>query len=164
MCLQLGYKPFCDYALLLRVCIWRHGGHVGVQNNAVICLLGIWLYYYAKPIKPYSMVLYTNIAVSSHGCKPRISITTVNLVWRCTPTFHELNRFALSNQGFTHRCHMTRARAGPVEAFCRSVLSFNTFIFIVLASFLLTLKVSILTWCFAWTKSVWSSSHRSEEK
>ena len=32
----------------LMVCIWRHGGHVGVQNNAVKCLLGIWLYYYAK--------------------------------------------------------------------------------------------------------------------
>ena len=32
----------------LMVFIWRHGGHVGVQNNAVKCLLGIWLYYYEK--------------------------------------------------------------------------------------------------------------------
>ena len=57
---------------LMGVWIWRHGGHVGVQNNAVICLLRIWLYYYAKLVGPFSIVLYTNMAVSSRGWKPRI--------------------------------------------------------------------------------------------
>ena len=27
---------------------WRHGGHVGEQNNSQKSLLGIWFYYYAK--------------------------------------------------------------------------------------------------------------------
>ena len=60
------------YHFQLMVCIWRHGSHVGVQNTAVKCLLGVWLYYYAKLVGPFSVVLYTNMAVSSRGCKPRI--------------------------------------------------------------------------------------------
>ena len=56
----------------LGVCMWRHGGHVGVQNNAAKCLLGIWFYYYGKLVGPFSVVLYTNMAVSSRGWKPRI--------------------------------------------------------------------------------------------
>ena len=46
--------------------------HVVVQNNAVKCLSGILLYYYAKLVWPFSILLYNNMAVSSRGCKPRI--------------------------------------------------------------------------------------------
>ena len=50
--------------LLFLVCIWRHGGHVGVQNNGERSLLGIWFYYYTKLERHF---------VSSRECNPRIA-------------------------------------------------------------------------------------------
>ena len=52
---------------------WRHGGHVGVQNNNEKNILGIRFYYYAKLERHFAIVLYTNMAVLSHEWKPRIS-------------------------------------------------------------------------------------------
>ena len=57
----------------LMVFIWCHGGHVDVQNNAVKCLLGIWLYCYAKLVGSFSLVFHINMVVSSRGCKLRIN-------------------------------------------------------------------------------------------
>ena len=53
--------------------MWRHGGHVGVQNNSGKSLLGIWFYYYEKLERHYAIVLHTNMAVSSREWKPRIA-------------------------------------------------------------------------------------------
>ena len=55
------------------VFVWRHGGHVGVQNNSEKSLLGLWFYYYAKLKRNFAIVLYTNMATSSRDWKPRIS-------------------------------------------------------------------------------------------
>ena len=66
------HNPEPTTPILLVVWIWRHVGHVGVQNNEIKCLLGIWLYYYTKLVGSFYIVLYTNMAVSSLGCKPRI--------------------------------------------------------------------------------------------
>ena len=49
-----------DYPFL--VFTWRHGGHVGVQNNNEKNLLGIRFYYYEKLERHYAIVLYTNMA------------------------------------------------------------------------------------------------------
>ena len=68
---------------LLRDFIWRHSGHVDVQNNAVKCILGIWLYYYAKLVEPFSVVLYTNMArrlitwMKTKNCR-----TNKDCIWR----------------------------------------------------------------------------------
>ena len=48
-------------SLALLVLMWRHGGHIGVQNNSEKGLLGIWFYYYAKPERHFAIVLYTNM-------------------------------------------------------------------------------------------------------
>ena len=56
----------------LSVFTWRHGSHVGVQNNSEKILLGIWFYYYVKHEWHLAIVLYTNMAVSSHEWKPRM--------------------------------------------------------------------------------------------
>ena len=62
------------------VFIWRHGGHVSVQNIAVKCLSGIWLYYYTKLVGPFFIVFYTNMAVSSRGMQTEnYSARNVNL-------------------------------------------------------------------------------------
>ena len=45
------------------VSISRHGGHVSVQNNAVKCLLGIWLHYHAKTCGTIFCCF-----VHQHGC------------------------------------------------------------------------------------------------
>ena len=64
--------------LLLMVCIWRHGGHVGWQEQWSVSPLGTKLYYYANSAKRNCIVLPTNMAAVSSGCKPRI--------WHSTPS------------------------------------------------------------------------------
>ena len=54
-------------ALQFLVCTWRHGGHVGVQNNGEKSLLGIWPYYYAKLERHFAIVLYTNMSAQSRA-------------------------------------------------------------------------------------------------
>ena len=57
---------------LFLVFMWRHCGHIGVQNNSEKNLLGLWLYHYAKLERRFAIVFYTNMAVSSREWKPRI--------------------------------------------------------------------------------------------
>ena len=70
----------------LEVFIWRHGGHVGVQNNAVKCLLGIWLYYYAKlekfPKDLFAIVLSNKMAAVTSRAIKRFSIGGFHLTSR----------------------------------------------------------------------------------
>ena len=57
------------------VCTWRHGGHVGEQNNSEKSLLGIWLYCYLKLERDFAaIVLYTKMSASSRECNPRLFI------------------------------------------------------------------------------------------
>jgi len=67
----------CSYVLqfesgLFSVFMWRHGRHVGVQNNSEKSLLGLWFCYHAKLERHFAIVLYTNMAISSCEWKPRI--------------------------------------------------------------------------------------------
>ena len=80
---------------LLIVCIWRHGGHVGVQNNAVKWVLGIWC-------KTCGAIFYY-MAVSSRGCKPRIRyyLPTLQLIRSCK-TRRELTYLLTKNCWFMH--------------------------------------------------------------
>ena len=52
---------------VLLVCKWRHGGHVGGQEQKRLSLLGTKLH-----LEKNSIVLITNMAALSRGCKPRI--------------------------------------------------------------------------------------------
>ena len=73
----------CRNGSLLRqflVFKWRHGGHVGVQDNSAKTLLGIWFYYYAKLERHFAIVLYTNMALSSREWKPRIKYSYLSFL------------------------------------------------------------------------------------
>ena len=67
---NLSSQPLlCSYVLqfesgLFSVFMWRHGRHVGVQNNSEKSLLGLWFYHYAKLEQHFAIVLNTNTAVS----------------------------------------------------------------------------------------------------
>ena len=60
-----------DVSLLL-VCTWRHGGHVGGQEQKHFSPLGTKLYFHVNFSRKYSFVLSPNMAALSRGCKPRI--------------------------------------------------------------------------------------------
>ena len=57
---------------LLLVCTWRHGGHVGGQEQKHFSPLGTKLYFHVNFSRKYSFVLTPNMAALSRGCKPRI--------------------------------------------------------------------------------------------
>ena len=56
----------------LLVCTWRHGGHVGGQEQKHFSPLGTKLYFHVNFSRKYSFVLTPNMAAFSRGCKPRI--------------------------------------------------------------------------------------------
>ena len=56
----------------LLVCRWRHGGHVGGQEQKHFSPLGTKLYFHVNSSRKYSFVLTPNMAALSRGCKPRI--------------------------------------------------------------------------------------------
>ena len=62
----------CPHFNRLLVCTWRHGGHVGGQERKLFSPLGTKLYVHANSSRKNSIVLTTNKAALSHGCKPRI--------------------------------------------------------------------------------------------
>ena len=41
-----------------------------VTADVTAAMLGIWLYCYSKIVGPFSIALYSNMGVSSRGCKP----------------------------------------------------------------------------------------------
>lgn len=76
--------PLCWYAVserqILLVCTWRHGGHVGGQEQKHFPPLGTKLYFHVNSSRKYSFVLTPNMAALSRGCKPRIGIFCGRLV------------------------------------------------------------------------------------
>ena len=89
--LRSSQKTFSLLFFPTRWLPWRHvqsndGGHVGVQNNAVKCLLGIWLYYYAKlekfPKDLFAIVLYNKMAAVTSRAIKRFSIGGFHLTSR----------------------------------------------------------------------------------
>ena len=80
----------CPCCMIYSVCFtvfsvftWRHGGHLGVQNNSEKIILGIWFYYYSKRERHFAIVLYTSMGVSSREWKPRITRQEIQIyfVW-----------------------------------------------------------------------------------
>ena len=105
-CIFCGFFLFLgkelSTSLLFLVCTWRHGGHVGVQNNSEKSLLGIWLYYYAKLERHFAIVLYTNMAASSRECNPRIypSLASAKSLFRFSLTDLKFSVNVCSSFGF----------------------------------------------------------------
>ena len=67
------YFQICHLAgALLLVCTWRHGGHVGCKEQKHFSPLGTKPYFSRKFFEK-KIVLTTNIAALSRGCKPRIN-------------------------------------------------------------------------------------------
>ena len=65
-------KFFIFFMDILLVCTWRHGGHVGGQEQKHFSPLGTKLYFHVNSSRKYSFVLTPNMAALSRGCKPRI--------------------------------------------------------------------------------------------
>ena len=59
-----------NYALL--VCTWRHGGHVGGQEQQHLSPLGTKRHFHVNSSRKNSTVLTTNMAALSRGCKQNI--------------------------------------------------------------------------------------------
>ena len=61
-----------SYFHILLVCRWRHGGHVGGQEQKHFSPLGTKLYFHFNSSRKSSIVLTPNMAALSRCCKPRI--------------------------------------------------------------------------------------------
>ena len=59
-----------NYALL--VCTWRHGGHIGGQEQKHLYPLGTKRHFHVNSSRKNSSVLTTNMAALSRGCKQNI--------------------------------------------------------------------------------------------
>ena len=59
-----------NYALL--VCTWRHGGHVGGQEQQHLSPLGTKRHFHVNSSRKNSSVLTTDMAALSRGCKQNI--------------------------------------------------------------------------------------------
>ena len=82
------YFQICHLAgALLLVCTWRHGGHVGCKEQKHFSPLGTKPYFSCKFFEK-KIVLTTNIAALSRGCKPRINHVFFNYQsWVITQTW-----------------------------------------------------------------------------
>ena len=74
---MLVYFSFVFRKVLL-VCTWRHGGHVGGQEQKHFSPLGTKLYFHVNSSRKYSFVLTPNMAALSRGCKPRTAARKLN--------------------------------------------------------------------------------------
>ena len=59
-------------SVVLLVRTWRHGGHVGGQEQKHFSPLGTKLYFHVNSWRKNSIVLTPNMAPLSRGCKPRM--------------------------------------------------------------------------------------------
>ena len=89
------HRPACQ--LLVRT--WRHGGHVGGQEQKHFSPLGTKLYFHVNSSRKYSFVLTPNMATLSHGCKPRIvdQYTTTNTLLLLDRRFSDINATITTN-------------------------------------------------------------------
>ena len=62
-------EPLTPLWSVLLVCTWRHGGHVGGQEQEHFSPMGIKLYFHIISWRKNYIVLTANMA---RGCKPRI--------------------------------------------------------------------------------------------
>ena len=85
----------------LLVCTWRHGGHVGGQEQKHFSPLGTKLYFHVNSSRKYSFVLTPNMAALSRGCKPRIRqavFQPVSLTSSCLIKLETFNFLAKKHQ------------------------------------------------------------------
>ena len=69
---------------LILVCMWRHGGHVGGQEQKHFAPLGTKLYFRVNSARKNSVVWPPNMTTLSRGYKPRIANRgQVSLYWLC---------------------------------------------------------------------------------
>ena len=89
------HRPACQ----LLVCTWRHGGHVGGQEQKHFSPLGTKLYFHVNSSRKYSFVLTPNMATLSHGCKPKIvhQYTTTNTLVLLDRRFSDINATITTN-------------------------------------------------------------------
>ena len=73
----------CAEPVQLLVCMWRHGGHVGGQEQKHFSPLGTKLYFHLNSSRKYYFVLTPNMAALSRGCKPRICDSPLSRSARC---------------------------------------------------------------------------------
>ena len=66
-------RPVPKVSVLL-VCMWRHGGHVGGQEQKHFSPLGTKLYFHVNSSRKNSIVLTPNMAALSRGCKAKNSV------------------------------------------------------------------------------------------
>ena len=80
-------SPLNTDTSLLLVCTWRHGGHVGGQQQKHFSPLGTKLYFHVNSSRKYSFVLTPNMAALSRGCKKESSyiLSQFNLLYTDTP-------------------------------------------------------------------------------
>ena len=71
----------CVRCSILLVCTWRHGGHVGGQEQKHFSPLGTKLHFHVNYSRKSSIVLTPNMAALSRGCKPRIVASICVSVW-----------------------------------------------------------------------------------
>ena len=68
----LGYSCRHESYLVSLVCTWRHGGHVGCQEQKHFSPLESKLFFHVNSSRKFFIA---NMAALSHGWKPRISWT-----------------------------------------------------------------------------------------
>ena len=68
----MGLRNQTSFQVLL-VCTWRHGGHVGGQEQKHFSPQGTKLYFPVNFSSKISIVLSPNMAALSRGRKPRIA-------------------------------------------------------------------------------------------
>ena len=74
------------------VCTWRHGFHVGSQEQKHFSPLGTKLYFHVNSSRKYSFVLTPNMVALSRGCKPRIHLIFSKFWLRAlTLDFHDIH-------------------------------------------------------------------------
>ena len=61
----------------LLVCTWRHGGHVGDQEQKHFSPLGTKLYFHVNSSRKTSIVLTPNMAALSRGCNFSSAVLTI---------------------------------------------------------------------------------------
>ena len=84
-----------NYALL--VCTWRHGGHVGGQEQQHLSPLGTKRHFHVNSSRKNSTVLTTNMAALSRGCKQYFSLWGQELCNPTEPFFLDINMAAVTS-------------------------------------------------------------------
>lgn len=89
--------------LVLLVCTWRQGDHVGGQEQKHFSPLGTKLYFHVNSSWKNYIVMTPNMAALSRGCKPRAKINKINTHRKIFPvfpiTFSQISRWDSNHTG-----------------------------------------------------------------